>query len=342
MKKKIKAGSALLCFILAFVLALHFVTGLLMTGKTGVSKNIRDFYKIEENSLDVLILGDSSTYRSMNPALLWHEGKLTSYVLGAPQARVYALSYLLEDAFKRQSPKVVVLEVNAMFEDHPYSVGNMRKIIDHMPLSKNKIKMIFDPTFHFDNTQKLSLLMPITFYKNRYQEITKKEFENYLHPSKETLNGYVFSDKIKAYTGRSDYMMKEEDCKLSDVSIAYLEKIKALCDEHHASLVLVKVPGAREWNKSKKESIVHLANTLSLPYLDMNDHTIDAIHWNEDTNDKGVHLNVYGSMKVTSTLLAYLREQYVFDHQHSKEVEAKYHHIYEYFVSKLINNKDVV
>ena len=52
-------------------------------------------------------------YRSIIPAKLWKENGFTSYALGAPSVRTYALYYLLEEALKTQKPKVVVMEVIA-------------------------------------------------------------------------------------------------------------------------------------------------------------------------------------------------------------------------------------
>ena len=117
MKNRRKSILAFTSFIVIFALLLNLFSMILIPKDNKMSKTIRGFYEEKKNSLDVLFLGDSSMYRSIIPAKLWKENGFTSYALGAPSVRTYALYYLLEEALKTQKPKVVVMEVNCAFND---------------------------------------------------------------------------------------------------------------------------------------------------------------------------------------------------------------------------------
>ena len=334
MKKIIKHTSAFLCFILVFAFSTHTISGILKPSHAGLSKAIQDFYKIEDDSLDLLVLGDSSTYRSVNPNIIWNERGMTSYVLGAAQARVYSLYYILKDTLKTQHPQCVVFEVNSMFNEHEYKVGNMRKIIDNIPLSWNKIDMIQDPVFELTKDEQLSMLFPITLYKNRYSELTAGDFKRYFNDTTNSLKGFAYSDTIDPYYGDPYYMYQEQDISLTQTYISYLQKIKDLCDEHDIPLLLIKVPGAREWNKTKNDLITNLAYEMDIPYYNMNNQTIELIDWTTDTNDKGVHLNVFGAEKVTHSLIDYLDRNYQIQSFHTQTVVDSYNEAYESYISR--------
>lgn len=334
MKKFLKHTSAFLCFILVLALTTHTISGVLLPSHEGLSKAIQDFYKIEDDSLDLLILGDSSTYRSVNPNIIWNERGMTSYVLGAAQARVYSLYYILKDTLKNQHPQCVVFEVNSMFNEHEYKLGNKRKIIDNIPLSWNKIDMIQDPVFELSKDEQLSMLFPITLYKNRYSELSVDDIYRHFSSNPNSLKGFAYSDTIKPYYGDLYYMYREQNITLPPTYVTYLQKIKDLCDEHQIPLLLLKVPGAREWNKTKNDLITNLAYEMDLPFYNMNNQTIELIDWTQDTNDAGVHLNVFGAEKVTRSLIDYLDRNYAIQSFHTQTVVDSYNEAYNSYISR--------
>lgn len=310
MKKSHKSVLGFVSFAIIFALLLNTLSMVMIPKNNQMSKIIRGFYDEKKNSLDVLFLGDSSMYRSIIPAKIWEENGITSYALGAPAVRTYALYYLLEEALKTQKPKVVVMEVNCAFNNHSYSMGNKRKIIDNMKLSMNKMNMIQDPAFQFSLTDKLSLLFPIFLYHNRYNELNTVDIEQTFISKANDAKGFVTSNKRKPYKGNTNYMSAATTEIFDKNSKKYLDKIYELCKQNGIKLMLLKVPGAKEWNLSKKKHVEEYAVERHLPYLDLNDNMQQRIDWNLDTNDRGVHLNFFGAEKVTSELNRYFKKHY--------------------------------
>ena len=71
----------------------------------------------KKNTIDVVFLGDSECYSTFIPLKIWKEHGITSYVCGTSD-QVLSFSYeLLIKSMKKQDPKVVVLETNAIFRE---------------------------------------------------------------------------------------------------------------------------------------------------------------------------------------------------------------------------------
>ena len=70
---------------------------------------------VQNDSVDLLVLGDSESYTSVSPMQLWAEHGMTAYVCGQPGQKIQQTYYMLKTALQVQSPKVVLLETNLMF-----------------------------------------------------------------------------------------------------------------------------------------------------------------------------------------------------------------------------------
>ena len=70
--------------------------------------NIRDE---KENTLDVLVVGDSLSYTAVSPMVLWKNYGITGYVCGQSGQRVDEAFYLLKNVYKTQKPKLVIIEL---------------------------------------------------------------------------------------------------------------------------------------------------------------------------------------------------------------------------------------
>ena len=91
-------------------------------------------YYNEENSHDVIFVGDCEVYENFSPVTMWEEHGITSYIRGSAQQLIWQSYYLLEEVFERESPKVVVYNVQ--------SEAYNRMTLDGMPLSKHKLDAI--------------------------------------------------------------------------------------------------------------------------------------------------------------------------------------------------------
>lgn len=243
----------------------------------------KGIFSEKENTIDVLIVGDSESYSSISPMQIWGEQGITSYVCGTPRQSLYESYRFISNSLKTQKPKIVIMEANALFRKY-----SLEKYI------QSKGEDIF----------------PIFEYHNRWKSIKKEDFHfDIQYTRDETLKGYRFSKKINAAQVKN-YKKKTDQVKeIPSWNLHYIKKIQNLCQENHIELMLLSTPSTKNWNYAKHNRLVQLAKDMKIDYLDLNLVDQVKINWNKDTRDKGDHLNYNGSHKVSKYLGQYLSQK---------------------------------
>ncbi len=236
-----------------------------------------------ENTVDVLLLGDSELYSSIVPLQLWEKYGYTSFSCSSKGQHLWYTTQFLLDTFKHQSPKIVILETDMIFR-----------------------------YFTMDNAllHSTEILFPALKYHDRWKNISFNDViapvdYTYLHSGK----GYIYSDKIApAKTGK--YMKPSNNyAEITPANETYVKMIQSFCSNHGAKLVLMSTPSTKNWNMSKHNSIERFAEEIGVDFIDMNTLRSEIpIDWKHDTRDKGDHLNIFGAIKATSYLGMYLEE----------------------------------
>ena len=249
----------------------------------------------KEQTIDVLVLGDSESYSSISPMEMWKKNGYTAYVCGTSgQTLDYTLT-LLQRTFEKQSPKIVILETNAIY----------REIISSS-----------------ETITKLSNYFSIFRYHNRWKSLNWNDFKgNVKFTWTDECKGYRFNqtvDPVKA----TDYMkVTKEQIHIKEKNLNYINEIKSLCDDNGAQLIFLSTPSTINWNYRRHNGIQALADAINCEYVDLNlvNHKI-GIDWEKDTRDKGDHLNHFGAVKVTAYLSEYLAKKNILtDHRDDPE-----------------------
>jgi hypothetical protein len=263
-----------------------------------------------KNSIDVLFVGDSDIYNGISPMEIYEKYGITSYDYASSAASNLLMYYMMLEALKTQTPKVVVMDETSIFG---YKEGetNTHRAMDLLPLDNVKLSLINDPGYSFDIGNKMNFIFPFFRYHDRWNSIKlsdvfKKSGVNYF-------KGYTFSKAVKAAENEESYMngLNEE----VDFTTTYLPesviKAKEYCDEHNIKFLLISMPDTSAWSHAKYEKMIKWTKENNIDYLDFNMLLNEiGIDFNTDTPDGGMHLNISGAIKMSNYIGNYLSEYY--------------------------------
>lgn len=237
----------------------------------------------QKTSIDCVFFGDSQGWSTYSPIQLYKEHGFTSLNLCTPGQFMYDTYVLLKNTYKKQKPKLVVIDSNMIS-----SFLNPLKFI----LLQNY------PIFHYHNID------------------TNKISEEYF--AKKGFNEY---EGIVGYTGSLDYMESRERNTLSKQAMQYLDKINQLCKENESQLLLVNTVSPLVWSNVRHEIIQKWCTDNNVNYVDYNSseqlETID-FDFSNDFRDGGDHVNLNGSRKICKNLGNYIKQNYTLE-DHRKD-----------------------
>jgi len=304
-------------FLLVFAALFAFFNHLMMPKDVSAEAGIHEahskgFLSEPENSLDVLILGDSEVYSCAIPLQIWEDHGITAYGCGTSDQILFRTEDYLRRAFETQNPRIVLLEANILYRDH-----NTLDVIPH----------------------RLEEMFPLIRYHSRWKDLSFRDLTRGV--SFQTIQrdkGYHFSGDIQA-ADVSSYMVYSEDHEpIPSKNVRHVENIAAFCRERGARLVLFSSPSPVNWSWIRHNSVEALAQRLEIPYLDLNLQTEEVgIDWNLDTFDGGDHMNYTGARKVTAFLGAYLAEQGIFEDKREDPRYDAWNHALEDFHGEIKN-----
>lgn len=234
-----------------------------------------------ENTLDVLILGDSRVYSGFIPLQIWQEQGITAYCVSTPAQKLYDTYDLLRQALKNQSPKVVLLETDAIFQDI--------SVVDVLEAElQNKL--------------------PYIKYHDRWKDLTLRDLTGPLaYTTRQRDKGYIYMTDAAPALPYDDTPDDGSARALSAMNGVYMEKIAQLCGSRGIRLILVTAPSPSGWSWYYHNGWQQLAGELGITHLDMNLLRQEIpIDWQTECYDEGEHLNYFGARKTTAYLGRYL------------------------------------
>lgn len=260
----------------------------------------REFYALPRNSLDVLFLGTSHSIYSFSPQILYDEAGLSSYNLGSAAQPVVMSRYWLEEAFKYQKPKVVVLETFGFHWDE-LNTGFARIAATGMRWSPTKVAALMDVANEADEDP-LGYVFSNMKFHDRWASLQQDDFTGTMYA--EELRGYVPTfwsnggDGFETVSEESD----AESTKLPIHARRALDRICDLCYMNDARLVLITIP-SKEWTQGDHNMVdEYVSGKQGVEFYDLNCTEryaeLGYDYW-VDSSDGNGHANVDGATKLT-------------------------------------------
>lgn len=252
----------------------------------------------KENTIDVLILGDSEAYSSFSPMLMWQEHGFTAYTCSSSAQYLSLTEVMLKRSFQHQNPKVVILEANAVYRETSF--------MNSLAINAENLISVFK-------------------YHNRWKTLRINDFFDSIdYTWTDDFKGFNFSTNVIP-SNNTNYMIETE--KSADIQPINENSVKAIadfCKENGAEFFLISAPSAKNWTYEKHNGIQKLADKYQINYVDLNLLTDEVpIDWKKDTKDQGDHVNYYGAVKTTEYLGKYLKDNFTLpDHRMDNEYSA--------------------
>lgn len=291
---RIKLKRSLIFVICAFVMSKSTQLVFSLTTKGAQLSHINTLIDVEKeptsssyNGIDVLGLGNSDLYSALNPYQLWEEQGIPSYIAGAPNSTTPISYEMLERIFQCQKPKVILFEVDELFE--------------------KRIHQSFSTAQHIAYSNCYSL-----FSENR--NLLNNPYLDKMRSTSLRVNskGFWKTTMVQPYYHGFSYMVPTTQKEpLDALSSKYLDKIINLSKQNNCEIFFVSMPSASSWNYAKHNTVSELAQKYGVPYIDFNvDQLNTGFNWLTDTRDSGNHSNLNGSIKLTRYLGDYLKTNY--------------------------------
>jgi hypothetical protein len=293
--------------------------------------------KEHENEFDVLFIGDSDVFADISPMEIYKQVGITSYDYAAGNASNLLMYYMVKESLKYQKPSLVVIDCASIFNN----VEQEERTHQIMDGINDDVKWEFlnDSAYDFDFNNKMKFVFPLFRFHNKWSEITTKDLAKLNSNTREEsyyLKGFNLSYQTQAASNGDSYMDETEhqtEFATSVLPEAVL-RIKKLCEENGIKFLLVSLPDTQAWSDAKSEKMAEWTKENNVDFLDINT-LVDEININydKDTRDGGIHLNMYGAIKVSDYLAKYIKKHY--------NIEEHYEEAWDQDLIKYENRMDL-
>lgn len=311
--KKAKRLSAAVVFLALAAAVLWLADSILCAKFIGDSTTIIDgFYAEKKEDIDLLVLGSSNSFCTVNPLVLYEHYGIAAYDFGSSSQPMQVSVLYLKEALKRQKPKVVALEITMLMSD-PISSRREQALrwgLTDMPLTADKLRCIYQSVGKLD-AEYFSYVFPVFRYHNRWKELSRTDYTYFLKDKTNYTKGYLETQAVSELPVNLDDYDSEGEAWFAQENIGYLDEIVRICEENGAALLLFKSPRAG-WYRYETEAVRTLALERGINFVDYNElyhQNLLELDTAQDFRDEE-HLNDFGAQKVSLHFGNYIKEHY--------------------------------
>ncbi|WP_033151980.1 hypothetical protein [Pseudobutyrivibrio ruminis] len=340
----------ILAFVIGLCLMMNRLTTLLMLKEYPVGANVNillnpyilgekptGFYSLEDDTLDVVFLGSSNVHCNINPNIIWNQYGITSYDFTGDQQDLGTTYYYLQQVFKTQSPKLVMIDILNGGAQESLANDQAHFSYDYMKNDMSKVLGIWNRT----KGSRLEMYFPIITYHDRWKELTQRDY-TYSKDFHNSLNGafiYMVQNEQPGVQLPEDMPVEN----LSNKTIKWVQSIQALCEKNNCQCVFIKTP----FSQYKEDYFPYFAafgeycQENNIQFIDMNNYA-DAIgiDYATDFVDE-MHMNWIGQQKLSNYIGDIISGNYEFEDKRNNSEFSQWNDDYDTMMY-YINNFDVL
>ena len=262
--------------------------------------NAIDYFK-DNDKLDIIWLGSSTTHTIISPMYIWNKYNIASFNNAYNGHRLTSF-YLLKD-MEKYNPKLIFFDITMLLEDSFISHNFWEKKLFQWFLSTPaRFEYIKDTSDDFKNSYYMFLL---NYFHTRWKNITEEDFIN----NKKT---YYFMGGLFLFDNNPQNKPTKISGKypLNQNTVEMINKMAKYIKDNNLNVVFICFPTAQQVKYEQSFLFEDVAKKYDIDYINLNKiiDTLD-LDYSKDFRD-AVHLNKYGSLKVTDYLVEYAIKNY--------------------------------
>lgn len=306
-KKRKNLVYTLITLVLIF-LAVHFLGVLVRPANMDIAvDSAAAFHDMPENSIDVLCMGSSHMWRGYDPVTAYRKYGIASYNFGCYYQKINTTLLFLQDAFRTQSPKVVVIDTfycNRLKSDDTFDgeLYSTKKI----SFSADKLRYLHD-CFGNDFEKYLNYFVPLTAFHGNWVSLFEKDIGSDFSDI-DLRDTFGFASSDRTVPSRLPDSTETEQRSLTPDAETVLRQIVTLCRKNGADPVFITIPYEEAFAYS--DAMTTFAECNGCAYLDLFEY-IEEIGLDAETDfSDASHLNSSGADKIASFIGKYLSEHF--------------------------------
>lgn len=307
--KHIANAFRLISFLLIAVLLFGGVSYALerktLYGQANYMAKLNEFYDLPEDTMEYICIGSSHMYCSVNPLEVWNETGIKGFVLATRQQPLVASYHYIKEAFKTQSPKLVILE-GLMVVPDLLEEGVYYEAIDPLRPSLNKLQMINNL---IEPNKRDPYYFNVIKYHTRWKELSFTDIAAYRLAPNDRYKGYIpFSPQPVIFNQVPDYQ-SITSAKITEDKLKALLDIKELVEENGAKFMIMIAPFNIQYQGASMKALREFAEENDMEYIDyalkLDELGIDPVTDYVDNQ----HLAVGGAAKLSRHFATVLKEK---------------------------------
>ena len=308
-----KNALKIISFLLAFVLTFAGVVHVLDFKYLDSIFKVDSFYELEDNTVDVLVIGSSHAYQGINTAVLWKDFGIAAFNFCGAAQPIWNTYYYLEEALKTQTPKAIILDTYYLHMSDDYTDESTAiKNTYGLKWSSTK-KAAIKASFNTEESDK-QYFFSILQYHSRYSDLNKADFYPY------QANEDMYKNHKGFYCYFKSDTVPERDLSTVDYYNALTEKIYyyykmiiELAESKNIPLIPIAIPfNAEAYHQGFFNTGEYIAEEeYGLKFYNFITEYKSAIglDYKTDFADKQ-HLNHTGNTKLTTFIGNLLKNEY--------------------------------
>ncbi len=303
-----------------FFLAIMMLEPLFSESKKSVWSH---FYDQKENTIDVLILGNSHANAAIDNAILEANLDVNVVSLATRGQNIYQSYYCALEAYKNQVPEVLIIEnflfyerltMDAFVNQDPELNDYKKRYLTFEGKKFSSVKLEESQAFFKGNI--IENMFPAIKNHQKWTNIEAVKERLYLSDTHNRIKGttVMSSASVKAYKNKTNFDLKKYNL-LPDEEKALKQIVDLALKKGTKKIIMLTAPFYKDYRnkidyKSLNDPITKFSNEYSnVSYIDLNSiySDLDHTYFSNDPVGYNQHLNYKGAIKVSNYLVSVLK-----------------------------------